>query len=157
MNGRRLTGRRSLLTAVPSLLLIAACAGPPPPPVVDLTIRAGADINPNTAGTPVSVAARLYSLNGRSRFESADVFSLMQREAQVLGTESAGVEEVLIRPGETRKVVLTPKAGVRFVGIAVMFRDIDRAQWRAVAPIAETGPTKLALAIRGLTATLVSP
>jgi type VI secretion system protein VasD len=157
MNGRRLTGRRSLLGAAPAALLIAACGGPPPPPVVDLTIKASPEINPNAAGTPVSVAVRLYSLNGRSRFESADVFSLMQREAQVLGTESTGVEEVLIRPGETRKVVLTPKAGVRFIGVAVMFRDIDRAQWRVVAPIAESGPTKLALAIGGVTAALVSP
>lgn len=157
MRGRRLTGRRSLLGVVPAALLIAACAGPPPPPVVDLTIRASADINPTAAGTPVSVAVRLYSLNGKSRFESADVFSLMQREAQVLGTEGAGMEEVLVRPGETRKVVLTPKAGVRFVGIAVMFREIDRAQWRVVAPIAESGPTKLALTIRGLNAALAAP
>jgi len=125
--------------------------------MVDLTIKANLDINPNAAGMPVSVAVRLYSLNARSRFESADVFSLMQREAQVLGTEGASAEEVLIRPGETRKVVLTPKPGVRFVGIAVMFRDIDRAQWRLVAPIAESGPTRLALVVRGLTAALVSP
>ncbi len=157
MSGRRLTHRRFLLDAVPAALLVEACAGPPPPPVVYLTIRAGADINPNPAGTPVSVAVRLYSLNARSRFESAYVFSLMQREPQVLCSESTGVEEALVRPGETRKVTLAPKPGVRFVGIAVMFRDIDRAQWRLVAPIAESGPTKLALAISGTTATLVSP
>jgi len=155
MNGRRRTGRRLLIGAVAAALLLAAC-GAPPPPMVDLTIRANADINPNAAGTPVSVAVRLYSLNGTSRFESADVFSLMQREAQVLGTESTGVEEMLVRPGETRKAVLVPKAGVRFIGIAVMFRDIDRAQWRVVAPIAESGPTKLVLALGGLTAALVS-
>ena len=105
----------------------------------------------------VSVAVRLYSLSARSRFESADVFSLMRRETQVLGAESTGVEEVLIRPGETRKVTLMPKAGVRFLGIAVMFRDIDRAQWRLVAPIAKSGPTKLALAVSGISAALVSP
>lgn len=157
MSDRRLPHRRFLLGAVPAALLLQACAGPPAPPMVDLTIRASTDINPNTMGTPVSVAVRLYSLIARSRFESADVFSLMQREAQVLGPESIGMEEVLIRPGETRKVILTPKLGVRFIGIAVMFRDIDRAQWRLVAPIAESGQTKLALALRGITATLVSP
>lgn len=157
MSGRRLPNRRFLLGAVPAAFLLEACAGPPAPAVVDLTIRASADINPNTMGTPVSVAVRLYSLTARSRFESADVFSLMQREAQVLGTESTGVEEALIRPGETRKVILTPKPGVRSIGIAVMFRDIDRAQWRLVAPIAESGPTKLTLAVHGITAALVSP
>lgn len=156
MSDRRYPSRRFLLGVVPAALLLEACAGLPAPPVVDLTIRAGMDINPNTMGMPVSVAVRLYSLTGRSRFEAADVFSLMQREAQVLGPESLGVEEVLLRPGETRKVMLTPKPGVRSIGIAVMFSDIDRAQWRVVAPIAESGLTKLALSIRGLNAALVS-
>ena len=148
-------GRRSLLGAVPAALVVEGCAGPPSPPVVDLTIRASPDINPNTMGTPVSVAVRFYSLNARGRFEAADVYSLMQREAQTLGTESAGSEEVVVRPGETRKVTLMPKPGVRFIGIAVLFRDIDRAQWRMVAPIAESGLTRLAISISGTRAALV--
>jgi type VI secretion system protein VasD len=147
--------RRVLLGAVPAALLIEGCGGPPAPAVVDVTIRANADINPNPAGTPVSVAVRFYSLNARGRFESADVYSLMQREAQTLGTESTGSEEAVVRPGETRKVTLMPKPGVRFVGIAVLFRDIDRAQWRMVAPIAESGLTKLTISISGTRAALV--
>lgn len=147
---------RRLLLAVPTVLLLEGCAGPPAPPVVDLTIRANPDVNPNPAGTPVSVAVRLYSLNARGRFMSADVYSLMQREAEVLGTESAGSEEVVVRPGETRKITLTPRPGVRFIGVAALFRDIDRAQWRAVSPIAESGLTRLALTLSGNRAALVS-
>jgi type VI secretion system protein VasD len=147
--------RRLLLGAVPAALLVEGCGGPPAPPVVDLTIRAGSDINPNPAGTPVSVAVRLYSLTARGRFESADVYSLMQREAQTLGTESVGSEEAVVRPGETRKLTLMPKPGVRFIGIAVLFRDIDRAQWRMVAPIAESGLSKLAISLSGTRAALV--
>ena len=148
--------RRLLIGAVPAAFLVEGCGGPPPPPVVDVTIRANADINPNPAGTPVSVAVRLYSLNARGKFESADVYSLMQREAQTLGAESAGFEEVVIRPGETRKVTVMPKPGVRFIGVAVLFRDIDRSQWRMVAPIAESGLSKFALSISGNRAALVS-
>jgi len=148
--------RRRLLGAATAALLAEGCGGPPPPAVVDVTIKANSDINPNPAGTPVSVAVRLYSLNARGRFEAADVFSLMQREAQTLGTESTGFEEVVVRPGETRKVTLMPKPGVRFIGVAVLFRDIDRAQWRQVAAIAESGPTRLAISISGTRAALVS-
>ena len=148
--------RRMLLGMAPAALLVEGCGGPPPPPVVDVTIRANSDINPNPTGTPVSVAVRLYSLNAKGRFESADVYSLMQREAQTLGTESAGVEEVVVRPGETRKVTLMPKPGVRFIGIAALFRDIDRSQWRMVAPIADSGLSKLAISISGNRAALVS-
>ena len=99
-------------------------------------------MNPNPAGTPVSVAVRLYSLDASGRFESADVYALMDRERQTLGDESAGSEEVVVRPGETRKVTLSPKPGVRYLGVAVLFREIDRAQWRAIAPIAASGLTQ---------------
>lgn len=138
---------RRLLIVAPALLSIASCAGPPAPAVVELSIRASGDLNPTAAGTPVSVAVRLYSLNARGRFMSADAYALMDRERAVLGDESAGSEEVVVRPGETRKLTLTPKPGVQFLGVAVLFRDIDRAQWRAIAPIAASGLTRLALVI----------
>jgi type VI secretion system protein VasD len=138
---------RRLLLAGPALLSVAGCGGPPAPAVVELSIRASADVNPTPAGMPVSVAARLYSLMGRGRFMSADAYALMDREKATLGDESAGSEEVVVRPGETRNMTLAPKPGVRYLGVAVLFRDIDRAQWRAIAAIAPAGLTRLALTI----------
>jgi type VI secretion system protein VasD len=138
--------RRLLLTA-PALLSVASCAGAPAPAVVELSIRASTDVNPNPAGTPVSVAVRLYWLIGRGRFMSADAYALMDREKATLGDESAGSEEIVLRPGEVRSLTLSPKPGVRYLGVAVLFREIDRAQWRAIAPIAAIGLTRLALTI----------
>jgi type VI secretion system protein VasD len=137
---------RRLLLVTPALALVASC-GPPPPAAVDLAIKASPDLNRNQAGTPLSVAVRLYSLNDRSRFATADAYGLMSRENAVLGDERAGSEEIVVRPGETRKVTMAPKPGVRFLGVAVLFHDIDRAQWRAIAPIAASGTTRLVLAI----------
>ena len=148
--------RRKLLLAS-SVLPLAGCAGgPPAPAVVDLAIRAGTNINPNAAGTPVAVAVRVYSLLNRGRFSSADAYALMQRESATLGDESAGSEEAVVRPGETRKLTLNPKMGVRYIGVAVLFREIDRSQWRAVASIAPVGLTRLTLNISGTRADLVS-
>jgi type VI secretion system protein VasD len=137
---------RRLLLVAPALALIASC-GPPPPPVVDLVVKASPDLNRNQAGTPLSVAVRLYSLNDKARFATADAYGLMEREKTVLGEDRAGSEEIVMRPGETRKVTMAPKPGVRFLGAAVLFHDIDRAQWRAIAPIAASGTTRLVLAI----------
>src|ERR1700675_4287959 len=53
---------RRLLLVTPALALVASC-GPPPPAVVDLVVKASPDLNRNQAGTPLSVAVRLYSLN----------------------------------------------------------------------------------------------
>ena len=137
-------GRRSLLLT-PALGLIASC-GPPPPPVVDLTVKAGPDLN-SQAGTPLAVAVRLYTLSARARFAAADAYALMERDRAVLGDEGGRSDELVVRPGETRKVTLAPKPDVRFLGVVVLFQDIDRAQWRAIASIAASGTTRLALSI----------
>lgn len=136
---------RRLFLVVPALALIASCGSAPA--TVDLTIKTGPDLNRDQAGAPVSVAVRLYSLSDRGRFASADVYALMNHERAVLGQDVAGSEEIVVRPGETRKVALAPKPGVRYLGIAVLFHDIDRARWRAIAPVAASGPTRLMLAI----------
>jgi hypothetical protein len=40
--------------------------------------------------------------------------------------------------------------------VVTLFRDIDRARWRALAPVAASGPTKLSLRLAGKQATLAS-
>jgi len=140
--------RRGLL-ALPAAL--AACAAPPPPPppppVLELTIAAGADQNPDQSGHPAPVAVRLYQLAATGRFERADVFALTEREAQTLAEQSLGSEELILRPGETRTVTRELKPGVQFLGVAVLFRhrpgDVARgkpggAAW-ADAPDVENG------------------
>jgi len=146
---------RRLLLVTPALALVASC-GPPPPAAVDLAMKASPDLKRNQAGTPLSVAVRLYSLNDRARFATADAYGLMSRENAVLGDERAGSEEIVVRPGETRNVTMAPKPGVRFLGVSVLFHDIDRAQWRAIAPIAASGTTRLVLAIGSSKAALES-
>ena len=93
-------------------------------------------------------------LKSTAKFERADVFALTEREQQTLGTDGLGSEEFVMRPGETRTITRELKPGAQFIGAAVLFRDIDRARWRAVAPVAPNGPSPRTLTIRGLTAAL---
>jgi type VI secretion system VasD/TssJ family lipoprotein len=76
----------------------------------------------------------------------------MDRDRSVLGTK-VRAEEIVVRPGETRKS-RQRQARVRFVGVAVLFQDIDRSQWRAVAGIAPSGVTTLVLVLGSNRATL---
>ncbi len=142
-------------------MLLASCGEKPPPPppppppaALDLTIKCAADQNPDTAGQPAPVAIKLFFLTASAKFERADVFALTEREPATLGEDAAGSEEFVLRPGETRDIARMPKAGVQFLGVAVLFRDIDHAAWRAVQPIAANGTTKLQLDITGIRATL---
>ena len=145
--------RRALMALITVIVAVGA-APPPPPAVLTLTIAAGSDQNPDPSGRPAPVAIRLFELNGNAKFERADVFALTEHEQQTLGDDGQGSEEFVLRPGETRTVIRELKKGVQFVGIAVLFRDIDRSRWRAVAPVGVSGPTKLMLRVSGLNASL---
>jgi type VI secretion system protein VasD len=144
---------RRLLLALPALLA-ARCSSPPPPAVLTLTVIGGADQNADASGQGATVAVRLFQLKSNAAFERADVFAVTEREQQTLGTDGLGSEEFVIKPGETRTITRELKPGAQFIGTAVLFRDVDRARWRGIAPVAASGPSRRTLTITRLTAAL---
>ncbi len=145
--------RRTLLLAPGAALLLQGCGAPPPPPppaVLDLTVIAGKDQNPEANGQAAPVSVHLYQLAATGSFEGAEVFALSEHEAATLGADLLQSEAFVFSPGETRVLKRTLKPGVQFLGVAVFFRDIDRAKWRVFAPVAASGPTALTLATAGL-------
>lgn len=153
----RMILRRGLvvLPAALALLALAGCATAPTGPVaLTLTVHAEPTQNPDPMGHATPVAVRLYQLTDPGRFEQADVFALLTHEQETLDTDLLGAEEFVVTPGTTRTITRTLAAGTRFVGIAVLFRDIEHADWRATAPVG--GASELTLTISGLTATLTA-
>ena len=144
--------RRAVLGASGAALILGA--GQPPPPVVDLTIAIGPAINPGIDGRPLPVAVRLYLLTAAGKFESADVFALMEREQATLGAELIAREELTFTPGSGRQITREADSRTRFLGVAVLFRDIDRAKWKAIQPVASSGTTRLRLVADRLDAAL---
>jgi type VI secretion system protein VasD len=149
-------GRHLLRPGLLAAWLLAGCSSPPPPapPVLDLAVSGGADQNPDTIGKPAPVAVHLFELSGTARFERADVFALIEREQQTLGTDELASEEFVLSPGESRVLTRQLKKDTQFIGIAVLFRDIDRATWRQMAPVASAGPSQLKLSTSGIIAKL---
>ncbi len=136
------------LAAMATLSALAGCAPPPKPPaILSLNIVGSTDQNPGATGTASSVAIRVYQLTATAKFERADVFALTEREAQTLGADSVGSQEFVISPSQQREVTLELKPMVQWVGAVALYRDIDNAQWRAVAPVATSGPSRLTLSI----------
>ena|SRR5690348_11519368 len=149
--------RRSLvlLPALIAPLALPRCAPPPkPPPVLTITMVGSKDQNPDTDGTPKPVAVRIYQLAATAKFERGDVFALTEHEQQSLGQDDLGSQEFLLAPGETQTQTFGLKNGVNAIGVVVLYRDIDKSQWRADAPAADSGPTKLLLNVGKLAITL---
>lgn len=129
--------RRELLLAAGavSLVALAGCASGPKPLIVKLTIEAAAGVNPDQRGRPSPVALKLFELKSLTSFERADFFSLFDRERETLGPELVGRDEMVLKPGD--RIVQERKLGpeVRFLGILVGYRDLERSQWRLSVPV----------------------
>ena len=132
---RRSMGRLALAAlATTGLLALAGCAKPPPPVVSDvsLILAAGADVNPDARKRPSPVTVRVYALKSPASFESADFFSLYDKDSATLGADLTQKEELLLRPGETKPLKLQLAADVKAVAIMAAFRDLEHARWREV-------------------------
>jgi len=141
---------------LPAALLLAHCApAPKPPAVLTLTLAGGADQNPDPGGAAAPIAVKVYQLSATAKFSSSDWTALTEQEQATLGLEEAAPsQQFVVAPGETQTQTITLKMGVTNIGVVALFRDIDHAQWRAMAPAADSGPTKLTLTIAKLAITL---
>jgi type VI secretion system protein VasD len=151
--------RRGLLlaaTLLPAALALVRCSpAPKPPAVLTLTMIGGTDQNPDPGGNPAPVAVTVYQLSALAKFVSSDWIALAEREQSTLGQdEAAPSQQFVVAPGETQTQTFTLKPGVQDIGIVALYRDIDHAQWRALAPAADSGPTRLTLHIGRLAITL---
>jgi len=119
------------------LVAAAGCSSPPPPPKpittpVAMTLVAGDDANPDARGRASPLTVRVYALKTSGAFESADFFSLFEKDQATLGAEMAQREELLLRPGDSRKIEMTLAADIKAIGVMAAYRDLDRARWREV-------------------------
>ena len=130
-------------------LLVFACASPPPPPpkptVVTATFVAKENINPDARGRPSPVVVRLYELKAVAAFNGGDFFSIYDKETATLGGDLVAREEFTLRPGEQRTLTRTLQNDTRTLAVVAAFRDLERAQWRAVTavPLNQTTPVTI--------------
>ena len=116
-------------------LLISGCASKPVVTTVAVTLTAGADANPDARGRALPLTVRVYALKSPGPFEGADFFSLFEKDQATLGAELVQREEVLLRPGETKKLDFNLPPDAKSIGVMAAFRDLDRARWREVRPV----------------------
>ncbi len=128
------SARRNWLLAVgaSALGLLAGCAKPEKPVTtsVTLTLVAAPDANPDAQGRASPLVTRYYVLKGPGGFDAADFFSLQDKDSATLGADLVQREEIIMRPGEQRRVQLTLAADVKALGFTGAYRDLTHARWR---------------------------
>ncbi len=110
-------------------------AAPPPPVTLKVMIGALANVNPDVRNRPSPVTVRVYGLRRPALFESADFFALYEKDKETLGADLVDKEEFQLKPGERRQVEKPLPPEFAYVAVFAAFRDLERAQWRAVTAI----------------------
>jgi type VI secretion system protein VasD len=113
---------------------LAACKTPPPPVVTTLqmSVVAGADANPDARKRPSPVVVRVYALKSSAAFDSADFFSLFDKDTATLGADLVQKEEFLMTPGQQKALPFKFEPEVKVIAVMAAFRDLENARWRAV-------------------------
>lgn len=97
-----------------------------------LTIQAERTLNTDRMQGSASLALRIYVLRDDQAFQRASFDSLYDNDEATLGPALLRRETLHLRPGETRELVLALSAEAGMVAVFAAYRELERAQWRAV-------------------------
>jgi type VI secretion system protein VasD len=143
---------RSLLPLVCSFALAVGCSSGPP--LLRGAINADGSVNPDRGGRASPIVVRVYELKSVAAFNTADFFSLFDKEQETLGGELVGREEFQLQPAETRQYRRQLQPDTKFFGVVAAFRDLEQSRWRQAVPVPAKGSATLTLGIQARAITL---
>lgn len=117
------------------ITLLAGCSSTPKPTIINATVDATAAVNPDSKGRASPIVLRVFELRSTAAFDSADFFSLWDREREALANELITRDEFQLRPGEQKKLERTLQPETRYLGVVAAFRDLERAIWRSTLAV----------------------
>jgi type VI secretion system protein VasD len=130
--------RHAVLGLAAALLLaVAGCGTSPPKPTrLQGNVVAAVGLNPSISNRPSPLLLRMYELRSSTAFNQADFMSLYQSDQATLAADLVAREEMMLQPGETRPFNKQLSPETRFIGVIAVYRNLERATWRAVVPVA---------------------
>ncbi len=125
---------------------LAACGTSAPKPArVEGSIAAAAGLNPSVNDRPSPLLLRIYELRSPTAFNQADFMALYQSDQATLAADLVAREEIMLQPGEMRPFNKQLSPETRFIGVMAVYRNLERATWRAVVAVPPNKTHKLAV------------
>lgn len=117
-------------------LLINACSAqkesPPEERVIEMTLTAGMNSNPDRDERAAPVEVFIYALTEQDNFNGSDYFTLLAGNNPALATEIKMRKQVILKPQGEKKLDFTIDREVNFLAIVAAYRNINVAQWSAL-------------------------
>lgn len=119
-------------------LVVMGCAGGPPKDIIiEGSVIASAELNPNRNGRPSPVTVVVFHLKSGDAFQAGDFFSLYDVDNGIIASDLIKRVDMQIQPGQVLPIASEFDPETTHIGVLVAFRDIDNAVWRAVLPLPE--------------------
>jgi type VI secretion system protein VasD len=122
-------------------------APPPKPTVLELSLSADPQANPDIHGRPSPVVVHFFELRNVDKFNDKDFFSIAD-EKETFGNDLVAREKILLQPGERRQYQRKLQDETRHVAVAAAYRDIGRSLWRASMPVKLNATTPVVIDLR---------
>lgn len=133
------------------LSFLGGCAKPR----IDLAVASQLNSNPDHTGRPSPVIVKVYELRSDLAFSQSDFRPLFETPVQVLGADLLAADELVLVPGEARRITYEPVEGTRFLGLLAGFRQMERANWKVVSSIDFERVNTVGIEIRDATLMLI--
>jgi type VI secretion system protein VasD len=133
--------------------LLGGCAKPS----LDLAVASQTNINPDHTGRPSPVIVKVFEMRSDLAFNQSDFRLLFESPVKALGTDLLAMDEMVLVPGEARRIEYAPVFGTMFLGVVAGFRQMDRAVWRVVTPIDFEGRNSVGVEVRDASLLLIPP
>ncbi|WP_168794153.1 type VI secretion system lipoprotein TssJ [Paraburkholderia aromaticivorans] len=119
---------------------LTACVSSDPrtakePVKLELSVVASAGVNPDDQKRAAPIVVRIYELKTDGLFNSADFFSLQDKDKTVLTDDLVTRQQFQLRPGESKSIKTKADPATTNVGILAAYRDLPNSVWRAVYPL----------------------
>ncbi|EIF31100.1 type VI secretion lipoprotein, VC_A0113 family [Burkholderia sp. Ch1-1] len=132
-----------LFTHVIALALasaLTACASSDPktakePIKLELSVVASTGVNPDDQKRAAPIVVRVYELRTDGAFNSADFFSLQDKDKTALAEDLVTRAQFQLRPGESKSIRTRADPATTVVGILAAYRDLPNSVWRAAYPL----------------------
>jgi type VI secretion system protein VasD len=134
--------------------LAAGC--PKQPTQVSMVLNAGADLNPDQNGQPLSVVVRVYQLKDKGRLESADYNAILKSERETLSDDLVERQERVVQPGTQEMLEISANPAARYLGIVALFRNPAGDMWRRILLVSQSKTQKINITLRAQTLEVTS-
>jgi len=142
----------ALIVMLAAGIVVASCG----PAQIKGNIVVGADVNPDVRGRPSPIAIKVFELKSLAAFETADFFSLFDKDKETLGADFVGRDEMSLVPGERKAFKRELNDDTRYVGVIAAFRDLEHATWRAALTVRPRRTTSIMVQLESRKVSIVA-